>query len=69
MKWKIYKYNLNKTILAERENYLENTLLKDVKCKEDELLPPDLIVKYMANGTNLKCPKGTTSERGSWCMG
>ena len=55
--------------MAERENYLENTLLKDVKCKEDELLPPDLIVKYMANGTNLKCSKGTTSERGSLCMG
>ena len=23
----------------------------------------------MKNGTNLKCPKGTFSERGSWCLG
>jgi hypothetical protein len=23
----------------------------------------------MRNGTNLVCPKGTESERGSWCLG
>jgi hypothetical protein len=69
LEWEIFKYNLNVTIMKERKEYLKNTLLVDKRCDEDLSLPPDLVEKYIVNGTNLKCPKGTDSERGAWCLG
>jgi hypothetical protein len=38
-------------------------------CDDDAALPKELIDLYIANGTQLKCPIGTTSARGSWCLG
>ena len=57
------------TNLAERYKYLNDTLYPDNRCEEDALIPEDLIVAYIKNGTNLKCPRGTESDRSSWCMG
>lgn len=69
IQWEYYKYNLNATILEERRKYLEEDLVPDVRCPEDDLLPDELIESYTKNGTNLRCPKGTQSERASWCLG
>ena len=57
------------TILAERYKYLNDTLYPTLRCEEDALIPEDLIIAYTKNGTNLKCPRGTESDRSSWCMG
>lgn len=32
-------------------------------------MPAFLVETYLVNGTNLKCPMGTESERGAWCIG
>ena len=56
-------------ILEERLDYLNTELLPDKVCVEDALLPDTLINEYLQNGTNLRCPVGTESERGAWCLG
>ena len=69
LEWEFTKFRLNATIIAERQAYLDNVLLTDIRCAEDSNLPQLLIDDYIKNGTNLRCPKGTESERGSWCLG
>ena len=59
LEWRNQVYEKNRTNNAEIEEYLNNVLLPNVKCKEDDLLPDELIEQYRANGTNLRCPKGT----------
>lgn len=48
---------------------MDEVLLTDIRCEEDQTLPEHLIQDYIKNGTNLVCPKGTESDRGSWCLG
>ena len=62
-------WNLNASIIVERQTYLEEVLNKPYKCKEDYNLPQELIYAYIKNGTNLLCPKGTVSIRGQECLG
>lgn len=69
LQWEIYKFNLNKTIMEERKNYLATELYLDKRCEQDNSLPEELIQEYLVNGTNLKCPPGTESDRASWCIG
>ena len=69
LEWRQQQYELNVTIVAERERYLAEDLLPTPVCEEDAALPQDLIDRYLANGTNLRCPRGTQSDRGSWCLG
>ena len=67
--WELFKYERDTDILAERTKYLEEKLLPNFECVEDDLLPEELIIDYVKGGTNLICPVGTESERGSWCLG
>lgn len=62
-------YILNLTMISDRDSYLTNTLLVNDKCKEDNFLPAELIEEYFQNGTNLRCPRGTSSDRNSYCIG
>ena len=42
------------------------------ECVDNEHIPDDLIRFYMKDGQDLedlKCPPGTTSARGSYCLG
>ena len=48
---------------------MNEQLLPTFRCPEDSLLPEDLIQEYINNGTNLRCPRGTQSERASECLG
>ena len=48
---------------------MQEKLIPDFRCKEDLTLPESLIQDYMKNGTNLRCPRGTQSERASECIG
>jgi hypothetical protein len=43
LEWEFYKYELNLTIIAERQKYLEDVLLTDIRCEEDKNLPEPLI--------------------------
>jgi len=38
-------------------------------CSEDATLPATLIDQYINGGVELRCPPGTTSPRGAWCIG
>lgn len=68
LSWEIYKYEYNVTYTAERQTYLK-TILNEEDCSDNAGLPSTLIKAYSQNGKNLKCPEGTTSERGSYCLG
>ena len=67
--WQNTMYKMNVTIVEERTNYNISVLYNETICPEDLLLPEELIRDYIQNGTNLICPKGTFSERGSRCLG
>lgn len=68
LEWQLYRYEQNKTIMEERKAYLKE-IKEDVVCEEDKLLPPFLIESWIKNGTNLRCPSGTESDRGAVCLG
>lgn len=61
-----YYYNL--TYIPARTAYLET--IKNVQsCIYDAVLPKELVAGYYQNGAHLKCPNGTTSNRGALCIG
>jgi len=66
--WEIMMYKKNVTKIEERIAY-KNVLLNDDLCEEEKDLPRDLVITYINNGTNLACPDGTESDRGSYCIG
>jgi hypothetical protein len=68
MWWLNSTYNYNVTYIARREDYL-NELKNEKECVENKILPIQLRVAYFQMGKNLKCPNGTTSNRGSECLG
>jgi len=66
--WALHSHELRVGHLANRTEYLAEISIKTT-CAEDEALPPELVEKYFDGGLNLACPRGTSSERGSWCLG
>ena len=67
--WEFYKYYKNLSMVEERLDYIYQIDYEDLPCEEDSLLPISLKTNYIQNGENLKCPRGTESERRSWCLG
>jgi hypothetical protein len=66
--WEFKKIAENKLRIIERQEYKAKiTTLEE--CIEDDLIPLELKISYIKNGTNLQCPRGTESERRSWCLG
>jgi hypothetical protein len=71
LQWYNQTYNFNTSVyLKERREYLDLLLNSDNECDSfNEAIPRELVQGYYQNGQNLKCPNGTTSARGSQCIG
>jgi hypothetical protein len=66
--WSIKRWMDREVHTKERAEYLKVNLTVG-SCPEDEGLPQELVEMYFQGGLNLKCPSGTSSDRGSYCLG
>jgi len=66
--WAIEAWENRTLHTAARAEYLRVNLTLGA-CEEDAGLPAELVSKYFQDGAMLRCPSGTSSERGSWCLG
>ena len=66
--WEIEAWQNRTAHTAARAEYLRVNLTLGA-CPEDAGLPAELVTKYFQDGAMLRCPSGTSSERGSWCLG
>jgi len=67
-RWAIDRWNATTQHTQARARYLKEIDIA-VECQANQGLPAELVEKYFQGGQNLRCPSGTSSGRGSSCLG